>query len=45
MDEKSVYKLYNKRDSFPIFFPIIRHIDSNILSNIFHSALAGEKPV
>ena len=34
-----LYKLFNKRDSFP--FPM-SHIESNIFQNIFYSAIKGE---
>ena len=37
-----IYKLFDKRDSFP--FPIARmpHTESNIPNNIFYSAIKGE---
>ena len=45
VDQKFVYKLYDKRNSYQIFLLSMLHIDSNVPSNIFYSALAGDKPV
>ena len=36
------YKLFDKRDSFPFFIVRMPHIDSNIPSNIFYSAIFSE---
>ena len=41
-DGKFVYKLYDKRDSFPFFIVRMPHLYSNIPKNIFYSALVGE---
>ena len=37
-----VYKLYDKRDSFPFSIVRMPHLDSNIPESIFYSALVGE---
>ena len=37
-----VYKLYDKRDSFPFHIVRMPFIDSNIPKSIFYSALKGE---
>ena len=42
VDGKFVYKLYDKRDSFPFFILRRPHTDSNIPNNIFYSAFVGE---
>jgi len=39
---KFIYKLYDKRDTFPFFIVRMPHIDSNIPYSIFYSALVGE---
>ena len=42
VDGRFVYKLYDKRDTFPFCIVRMPHIQSNIPSNIFYSALVGE---
>ena len=42
IDGKFVYKLYDKRDDFPFFIVRMPHMNSNIPSSIFYSALVGE---
>ena len=42
VDGKFIYKLYDKRDDFPFFIVRMPHMNSNIPSNIFYSALVGE---
>ena len=42
LDGKFIYKLFDKRDSFPFFIVRMPHMDSNIPKNIFYSALVGE---
>ena len=37
-----VYKLFDKRDSFPFSIVRMPHVDSNIPKNIFYSAMKGE---
>ena len=37
-----IYKIFDKRDSFPFSFVRIPHIESNIPHNIFYSAIKGE---
>ena len=37
-----IYKLFDKRDTFPFFIVPMPYIDSNILKSIFYSALEGE---
>ncbi len=39
---KFVYKLFDKRDTFPFSIVRMPHINSNIPSSIFYSALVGE---
>ena len=41
-DGKFVYKLFDKRDSFPFFIVRMPYLSSNIPKNIFYSALIGE---
>ena len=41
---KSVYKLYDKRDSFRFFIVMMSNIDSNTPNNIFYSTLYVETP-
>ena len=41
-DGKFIYKLFDKRDSFPFFIVRMPHRNSNIPKNIFYSALVGE---
>ena len=42
LDNMFVYKLYDKRDSFPFSIVRMPHIDSNIPQNIFYSSIKGE---
>ena len=42
IDDRFVYKLYDKRDAFPFFIVRMPHLQSNIPKNIFYSALIGE---
>ena len=42
LDNKFVYKLYDKRDAFPFHIVRMPHKCSNIPQNIFYSALVGE---
>ena len=37
-----VYKLFNKRDTFPFFMVLMSYIDSNIPKSMFYFALVGE---
>ena len=37
-----VYKLFDKRDSFPFSIVRMPHLDSNLPKNIFYSAIKGE---
>ena len=42
VDEKFVYTLYSKKNSFPFFILRMLHIDSNIPNNIFYSSFVPE---
>ena len=42
VDWKFIYKLFDKRDSFPFFIVKMPYISSNIPKTIFYSALIGE---
>ena len=41
-NRRFVYKLFDKRDSFPFFIVRMPHMDSNIPKSIFYSSLVGE---
>ena len=41
-NQRFVYKLFDKRDSFPFFIVRMPHMYSNILKSIFYSSLVGE---
>jgi len=41
-DNKFIYKLFDKRDSFPFSIVRMPYLNSNIPQNIFYSALVGE---
>ena len=42
IEDRFVYKLFDKRDDFPFAIVRMPHIDSNIPESIFYSALVGE---
>ena len=42
VDGKFIYKLYDKRDTFPFFIVRMPQRESNMPQNIFYSALMGE---
>ena len=39
-----IYKLFDKRDAFPVFIVWMPYIDSNIPKSVFYSSLVGEFP-